>query len=219
MTKLKSQFSAFLYEWTDTITNKKYIGIHRGTEHDGYVCSSKTMLKVYRERPETFHREILAWFYSLEDARKIEVQLLQEVNAPSNPDYYNLFIGGEGLLHFTGGSHTQESKQKIADAVRNRPVSEATRKKRSVLLTGRTLSSTTKEKISAANKGRKLSEETRKKMSEFQKTRNRGPRDDATKLKLANAIKGRKWFHCPITRTRIQQHECPAGFMPGMGKF
>lgn len=51
---------AFVYVWTDKITNKLYVGVHKGTLDDGYICSSKHMLKEYTQRPETFSRQIIA---------------------------------------------------------------------------------------------------------------------------------------------------------------
>lgn len=29
---------AFVYVWTDKITNKLYVGVHKGTLDDGYIC-------------------------------------------------------------------------------------------------------------------------------------------------------------------------------------
>ena len=51
---------AFVYCWTDVKTNKLYIGSHKGTVNDGYVCSSKLMLQEYTKRPQDFTRQIVA---------------------------------------------------------------------------------------------------------------------------------------------------------------
>ena len=32
---------AFVYCWTDHKTNKLYVGVHKGSINDGYICSSK----------------------------------------------------------------------------------------------------------------------------------------------------------------------------------
>jgi hypothetical protein len=49
----------FVYIWFDTVKNMYYIGSHNGPENDGYVCTSKPMLKEYVVRPHTFKRKVL----------------------------------------------------------------------------------------------------------------------------------------------------------------
>lgn len=52
--------TSFVYRWTDTLTGMMYIGVHKGLPDDGYICSSKVMLPIYHERPDTFIREIMS---------------------------------------------------------------------------------------------------------------------------------------------------------------
>jgi hypothetical protein len=40
---------AFVYCWTDKLHNKLYVGVHKGNVDDGYICSSKIMLKEYKK--------------------------------------------------------------------------------------------------------------------------------------------------------------------------
>ena len=79
---------SFVYIWTNTLTNQKYIGVHKGTPDDGYVCSSKIMLEDYQSNPSTFKREIIA-FGSFDDMYELESKMLREVDAAKNPQYYN----------------------------------------------------------------------------------------------------------------------------------
>lgn len=52
--------NGYVYLWTDTKTNRVYVGARKGTpERDCYICSSKTMKEAYCERPQDFVREIL----------------------------------------------------------------------------------------------------------------------------------------------------------------
>lgn len=131
---------SFVYKWTDTPTSKMYIGCHKGTVDDGYVCSSKIMLEEYRKRPEDFVREVLS-FGTYKEMRAYEMNLLLEVNAASNPDYYN--------------RHNADWK-----FCQNGPLSEETRQKLSKVrkgnknCVGRKLSDETKRKISRAKKGK-----------------------------------------------------------------
>lgn len=52
--------NGYVYLWTDTKTDRVYVGARKGTpENDRYICSSKTMKEAYCERPQDFVREIL----------------------------------------------------------------------------------------------------------------------------------------------------------------
>ena len=56
--------------------------------HNGYVCSSKSMLDQMKLRPTDFSREVLATG-STYKMRKFETKLLQEINAAGDETYYN----------------------------------------------------------------------------------------------------------------------------------
>ena len=60
---------AFIYCWTDTNRNILYVGTHKGTPDDGYVCSGKLMLEEYNKRLQDFKREVMA-FGSYNDISK-----------------------------------------------------------------------------------------------------------------------------------------------------
>lgn len=79
---------SFVYIWTNTLTNQKYIGVHKGNPDDGYVCSSKIMLEDYQSNPSIFRREIVA-FGSFDDMYDLETRMLHDINAARNPNYYN----------------------------------------------------------------------------------------------------------------------------------
>lgn len=77
---------AFVYCWTDHKTNMLYIGSHKGTENDGYVCSSKLMLEEYNKRPNDFTRQIIA--YGIEtDIRRLEGVLLRLFKVRTNESF------------------------------------------------------------------------------------------------------------------------------------
>jgi hypothetical protein len=142
---------AFLYCWTDIKTKKIYLGYHKGTIDDGYVCSSKSMIKEYDIRPNDFSRQIIA-VGSSNDMRNLETKILRAENAPKNPSYYNLNVG-DGSFVCLG--HSEETKKKF-----------------SMKRKGKLHTEETKKKISEGNKKRKpISEETRIKMSESAKKR------------------------------------------------
>ena len=74
---------AFVYCWTNFDNNKLYIGVHKGTSDDGYVCSSKPMLEDYAAKPQSFSRQILA-YGSQEEMYVFEQALIKAANAHKN---------------------------------------------------------------------------------------------------------------------------------------
>ena len=101
---------SFVYCWTDIKTNKLYIGSHKGTVSDGYVCSSKLMLEEYNKRPEDFARQIIAEG-SFEDIRKLEETILKTLNVKEDTMFYNQH-NGNGKFYLKG--HTEECKKRLS---------------------------------------------------------------------------------------------------------
>lgn len=91
-------YEAFVYEWTNIENGKKYIGYHKGTSDDGYVCSSKSMLEDYNKNSKVFRRKIIAFGQS-DEMYSLENSLLKQVNAATNPKYYNK-TNGFTRIHF-----------------------------------------------------------------------------------------------------------------------
>lgn len=104
---------AFIYCWTDTNRNMLYVGTHKGTPDDGYVCSGKLMLEEYNKRPQDFKREVMA-FGSYNDMINFETKILKAVNAAADKNFYNQH-NGDGNFYCKG--HTEETKNKIKAAL------------------------------------------------------------------------------------------------------
>jgi hypothetical protein len=111
---------SFLYCWTDHFTQKLYIGSHKGTIDDGYVCSSKYMLEEYRKRPQDFSRQIIAQG-CFEDIRKLETTILQSVNARLNEEFYNR-SNADGKWYRVG-PRSKESLIKQSRSTKGRTIS------------------------------------------------------------------------------------------------
>jgi len=80
---------AFVYMWVNTESDKKYIGKHKGTISDGYICSSQDMLAEYAVNPDCFIRTILA--YGSDQAMlELETMLLLQLKTKQSPFYYNM---------------------------------------------------------------------------------------------------------------------------------
>jgi hypothetical protein len=162
--------NSFVYCWTDLENNKLYIGSHKGDENDGYICSSKLMLKEYKKRPKTFIREIIAKG-DYKTIRNFESVLLITLNAAIDDNFYNLH-NSDGKFYCSG--HSDESKKKMSKSQKGRKHSEETKSRMSDSMKnkkhksyyGRPMKEETKQKIIDSNKGRKASEETKNKMRE-----------------------------------------------------
>jgi hypothetical protein len=157
---------AFVYCWTDHKTNKLYVGSHKGTADDGYVCSSKYMMEEYRKRPEDFTRQIIAEG-RFDDIRKLEEVILKTVNAKEDQLFYNQH-NGDGNFYCKG--HTTESRQKISFSKRGYEHTEETKSKISLSKIGSQPWNKNKKGVQkSTRKGVARSDSEKKKMSENRK--------------------------------------------------
>jgi len=65
-----------------------YVGIHKGSHDDGYICSSKTMLEEYKKRPQDFTRQIIA-NGTYEEMCIFETAILKAADVSRNKNFYN----------------------------------------------------------------------------------------------------------------------------------
>lgn len=100
---------AFVYCWTDHLKNMLYVGSHKGSTDDGYICSSKLMLEQYKKRPGDFIRQIIA-HGTEEQVRTLEKKILESSNAMNDPQFYNMSTNG-GYFRLKG--HTEKTKEKM----------------------------------------------------------------------------------------------------------
>ena len=112
---------SFLYCWTDHKNKMLYVGIHKGSQHDGYICSSKLMMQEYKKRSSDFSRQIIATgTYS--DMAKFETAILKSDNAGKNTNYYNRHTNNGKYYNL---KHTEETKEKIGKAKQGKSIISA----------------------------------------------------------------------------------------------
>lgn len=174
---------AFVYCWADKKTNMLYVGSHKGSPDDGYICSSKYMLEEYNRRPEDFSRQIVAEG-ELVLMRKLESKILQAVNARLNESFYNMH-NNNGVYILK--SHTEKTKKKISESEKGKIVSIESRMKMR------------QNKLGSKNNrwGTKHTEETKKKMSQSALGK---VFSSEHKEKLSKNKKGKTWFYDPISK-------------------
>jgi len=80
---------SFVYLWVNKDTDRKYVGKHKGTADDGYVCSSESMLSEYNDCPSRFVRTILAYGTD-QEMHELETQLILTLKATRSHLYYNM---------------------------------------------------------------------------------------------------------------------------------
>ena len=158
---------AFVYCWTDKTTNKLYVGSHKGSADDGYICSSKYMMEEYNKRPQDFSRQIIAEG-KFENIRKLESAILKSVNAALDEQFYNK-SNNDGNFYFEGWKSeniTEEHRKNMSIAASKR---KRTPEHIAALHAGRRASKNSPEHaaaVIASRVGSKHSEEAKKKMSE-----------------------------------------------------
>lgn len=77
----------FVYRWRHSDSREWYIGYHKGTADDGYICSSKTAHP--RISTETgWTRRILRWG-TKQEMLALEMRLLTRLDAKNNPRSLN----------------------------------------------------------------------------------------------------------------------------------
>ena len=109
--------SSFVYIWSNISTNQKYIGVHKGTPDDGYICSSKTMIEDYHKNSNIFERTIVA-YGTFDEMYELESKMLREVDAAKNPQYYNQ-SNNNGKFYMT--RMPQSGKEKLRQKALGRP--------------------------------------------------------------------------------------------------
>lgn len=72
------------------INDRYYIGKHKGSPDDGYVCSSKYFLKEYYDRPNDFTRKIIKYGTN-KQMFEYETSLLKKFNVKNNDKFYNKY--------------------------------------------------------------------------------------------------------------------------------
>jgi len=166
---------AFVYCWTDHLLEKLYIGSHKGSIHDGYICSSKVMLEEYNQRPDDFTRQIIAHCETYKEARKFETKILMTTNASINENFYNKSNGkGDFCNNYP---HTEQTKEKLKKAW-------VKRKEKGLITRGFKHTQEYKDNKSKIMKGRKLSSEHIQKLKESSKNRTQEYRNN-----MSNSIK------------------------------
>ena len=150
----------YIYETTNLVNGKKYIGQRKFGQYEPYLGSGthfKRALKKYDRK--NFSKLILCECETKEELDRMEIFHIAQVDAVNSDRYYNMTIGGSAPM--AGRKFSDEHKRKIGEAEGHR--SPETRQRISQGLSGRKLSIEHIQKLSERQKGRTCSEATREK--------------------------------------------------------
>ena len=129
----------FVYIWYDRKHKRYYIGSHKGSIDDGYICSSSWMKNAYKRRPNDFKRRILSFVSSnRKDLLNEEQKWLDQIKESELSNrYYNLKKSANGgfskkahekrRAQLLGSSPSKEHRKKLSDALIGIPWSQKRR--------------------------------------------------------------------------------------------
>lgn len=191
----------FIYETTNLINGKKYIGKHKRTQNledpDDlwYLGSGNLISKAIREYGvENFSRCILCECNNDEELNLMEEYYINSCNAVTNSNYYNMVPGGTGAREIS-----EETRRKMSESHKGKHLSAEHKKKISLSMSkavmgkknhyyGKILSVNHRKKMSESHKGKSKSLIARINMSKASRTNIGFTRNYTLTCKICNVI-------------------------------
>lgn len=116
-------YVGFIYEWTNLINGKKYIGSHRGSLNDGYTAGGTAINKAFKKYGmKNFKREILEFVEDINFLKVKEEFYLKSVDAKKNRNYYNLSNTPTGGYEHIDWTNVRKGWHKWANEMLKKPV-------------------------------------------------------------------------------------------------
>lgn len=218
----------YIYEVTNLVNGKKYIGKHKSKVFDinyyGSGVGLKNALNKYGK--ENFKVVILEKIKTNQkDLDLREIYYIEKYNAVKDNNYYNQSYGGENegwagynraikeknYNPFKGKHHTEETKKKLSEKHKQyykiHPMSDEIKKKISESNKGKIISEKTKQKM----KNHKFTKEHKEKRRKAQLGKNNSMYGKnlsiETKKYLSEIRKGKIWIHNKILEKLIKPEE------------
>lgn len=185
-----------IYRITNLVNGKTYIGQHKykETPYDDYMGSG-THLKAAQKKYgiENFKKEIICknvqYKATIDDMEKFYIKKEREQNLFG---CYNIADGGEGCTYWRGKHRSLETRKKLSESLKGKPLSEKHKRKLKGRISpnkGKNISEEHKKKLAEVHIGKKISEEHKKKLHEAWKGKHHS---EETKTKISEANKGRQ---------------------------
>ncbi len=168
-----------IYKTTNLVNGKFYIGQDSNNNSDYLGSGLRLKRSIKKYGKDNFVKEILEFCETKDELNIRERYWISELNAKE--DGYNIADGGHG-----GNTYTEETKRRVSQIIKNRPVSDETRQKRSKSMKGKyTLQWFTDkygetdglilyqkrcDEVGDFHRGKTISDEHKKRISEFMKS-------------------------------------------------
>ena len=178
----------YIYQTTNLINAKQYIGYHYGESNDDYLGSGTMFKKALKKYgAENFHKDIL---YVGDDAINFEEKFIETVRPK-----YNIAQGGEGggyWMKYASEEQQEARKRKIGDKNRGKKRTEEQVERNRVAQAGKKRTDETKKRISLGLQGRTRSDETKRKISESHKGKKQDPEHTRKRMEASKRTKEKK---------------------------
>jgi len=102
--------TGFIYEWTNKINGKKYIGSHLGEQDDGYLGSGVAFKRAVKKYSIDFFERVILEIVEKEKLLEREQYYLDLYNAASNENFYNMKQQAGGGFDFINNNSTIKEK-------------------------------------------------------------------------------------------------------------
>lgn len=163
-----SEKPVHIYAARSKTTGKVYIGLTVSLSHrkSGHKHSATINRQTYfynairRYGWDDFEWCIIETLATRSVANEVERYWINYFKSNSNSYGYNMTEGGDGGATITGRYHSLETRQKIANSNRGKPLSEDRKRKISESHRGKTMSEESRKKMSESHRGRRNSDES-----------------------------------------------------------
>ncbi len=190
-----------LYAHINKTNGKKYIGItcqsadRRWRDGNGYKSNNHFYSAIKKYGWENFEHIVLKNELTKEDAEKLEAKLIEKYNTTNRKIGYNTKEGGG-----SNGRHTKETRKKMSQLCKQRPVDWQKIRKMQELNTGAKRNHEIGKKISQKKIGKKLTQEHIKNISESHKGH---VHTEEQKKKIGESVK--RAFSSPEMRKKLSK--------------
>ena len=126
----------YIYETTNLVNGKKYIGQKKGTRfYPNYKGSGKIIGQAISKYGwDNFSVRMLCPCFSQEELDAEEIDYIAHCNAVESPEYYNLAVGGQGIKK--GSKMSDDQRLATSKAMKGRKLSDETKRRISKAKTG-----------------------------------------------------------------------------------
>lgn len=183
-----------VYETTNLINGKYYIGVHlKGSSNKDYLGSGKILRKsIIKNGKESFIRETLREFYNKQDAYDYEKLVITEYMMKSD-NCYNISYGGWGGGVGFGSNHPNYGKKQSPETCLKKSINSTKHWKGKKFTTEHCIN------ISESKKGKKIhSDETKQRMSDDRKGNKHAmygkKHTKESRLKMSKSLSGKNHY-------------------------